>query len=674
MHSSTTALRPLRTLESSATIPSFNHSTHPPSTKNLYTFLITLSCLLALSPLFAQAQTQSQSPTVYKPVAYAASSVLADGGFYLYGGVVQFALTPTGANQGSNQFLRLDLTQSFDTNSPPWETLKGYLSYTMLSATPSQSGKQIVFGGNRDYPGTLSYIYDIASRNWTTTPNIPGMESSMAGYKRSNIGMQLDPVTGLVYMYGGLQYMSFSNEINVLDTSDPDPSKAKWTVTKNQTIIPALYEPFVLFLPSRNQTLVMAGCDNFNTVTGFVRSCAPLNIGYLLSNGTSNNALQIQNQTISNGPSPRYQACRVVLQDGNVFVHGGRDQNSFFGDAWVLHVDTWVWQEVMIQGPTDAMTRAGHSCELGPHDQIIIVGGFVQEAGISRYVQPYVAVINTKGWEWKTSFLGSELSDGGLSNGAKVGIGIGALAAMVLFGAGALYCFRRRKNGAYFSTAPSFALPTIEKEAKSSTSRATTEESPSSKIKSESSLELHSSRPHSPYATPRIQTVTRVNTVHTPVMTSRESDVRPLSGPQSVPESDAFFERSSPGVRTHYVGPQDLDGDGLYPPLTPTSQYASPSIVIGVPPHLSSTTGAGSMSGSSRYHEGGSPSMPGSPSVYSPKSVPYWGTQKERDLSAIIQRIESESRMELQNPHAVVQSEPEIEEHKVEIDEKGTLI
>lgn len=369
--------RPLRTLESSFTILSFNHSTHPPSTKNIYTLLITLSCLLALSPLFAQAQTQSQSPAAYKPVAYAASSILADGGFYLYGGVVQFALTDLGLNQGSNQFLRLDLTKSFDTNSPPWETLKGYLSYTMLSATPSQNGKQIVFGGNRDYLGTLSYIYDIASRNWTTTPNIPGMESSMAGYKRSNIGMQLDPFTGLVYMYGGFQYMSFSNEINVLDTSDPDPSKAQWTVTKNQTNIPALYEPFVLFLPSRNQTLVLAGCDIYNKSRGLAGSCAPLNIGYLLSNGTSDNALQIQTQRISNGPSPRYQACRVVLRNGNVFVHGGRDPNNFFGDAWVLHVDTWVWHEVKIQGPTDAMTRAGHNCEMGPHYQIIIAGGMV---------------------------------------------------------------------------------------------------------------------------------------------------------------------------------------------------------------------------------------------------------------------------------------------------------
>lgn len=371
------APRPLRTLESSATILSFTHSTHPPSIKNLYTFLITLSCLLALSPLFTQAQTQSQSPAAYKPVAYAASSILADGGFYLYGGVVRFASTALEANLGSNQFLRLDLTQSFDTNSPPWETLTGYLDYTMISATPSQSGKQIVFGGNRGHPGTLSYIYDIASGNWTTTPNIPGMESSMAGYKRGNIGMQLDPFTGLVYMYGGFQYVSFSNEISVLDTSDPDPSKAKWTVTKNQTIIPALYEPFVLFLPSRNQTLVIAGCDTYNVLTGLVASCAPLNIGYLLSNGATNNTLQIQTQRILSGPSPRYQACRVVLRDGNVFVQGGRDPNNFFGDAWVLHVDTWVWQEVMIQGPTDAMTRAGHNCQIGPHDQIIIAGGIV---------------------------------------------------------------------------------------------------------------------------------------------------------------------------------------------------------------------------------------------------------------------------------------------------------
>lgn len=398
------------------------------------------------------------------------------------------------------------------------------------------------------------------------------------------------------------------------------------------------------------------------------------------------------------------------------------------------------------------------------------------EAGISRYVQPYVAIIDTKTWTWKTTFRGGELSDiwdhsihtdndhGGLSNGAKVGIGIAALAAMALFGAGALYCFRRRKNRTYFSTTPSFALPTVEKETKGSTPRATTKESRSSIIEPESSIELHPSRSHSPYSTPRLHistratrtsgeeslsaqtatgvesqhlsvltpslsftstapsthirqspqlynnhtssdksfssiplqsvrigitnqdsessatnstvTVTRVNTVHTPILTpAREFDAKLLNGPQSVPESDAFIERSSPGVRTHFVGPQDLDSDGLYPPLTPTTQYASSSIVIGVPPHLSSTISDGSMPGSWRYHEGGSSSMSGSPSVHSPsRSMSYRNTQKEQDLSAIIQRIESQGRMELQSPHAVVQSEPRIEEHKVEVDEKGKQV
>ncbi|KAF9307634.1 hypothetical protein BG003_000426 [Podila horticola] len=633
----------------------------------------------------------------------------------------------------------------------------------MLSATPSKSGKQIVFGGNRDYLGTLSYIYDVTSRNWTTTPNIPGMETSMAGYKRSNIGMQLDPLTGLVYMYGGFQYMSFSNEVNVLNTSDPDPSKAHWTVTKNQTTIPALYEPFVLYLPSQKQTLVLAGCNNYNDITGLVGSCAPLNIGYLLSNGDNNTALQIKTQAISNGPSPRYQACRVVLRNGNVFVHGGRDPSNFFGDAWVLNVETWVWHEIKIQGPTEAMTRAAHNCEMGPHDQIIIAGGFVNEGSISQYVQPYVAVIDSKTWTWKTSFHGGDLSDiwdhsihldsdnGGLSGGAKAGIVIGALAATAVFGAGASYCFRKRKNGIYFSTAPSFALPTIKKEAKTGpTSRATTKESRSSTIESGTSIQLRPLHSHSPYATSRPQvgtrgappggedlspqtsqyqsalspsssftstapsahtrhspqlynthtssnnsiasiplqsshvsiatnqdsgssaaistaTVTRINTVHTPILTPACGfGTSHLSAPQSVPESDALIERSSPGVRSHFVSPQDLDGDGLYHPLTPTTQYASSSIVIGVPPHLSSTISTGSMPGYSKYHEGSSSSVPGSPSAPS-RSMSYRDKQKKRDLSAIIQRMESEGRMELQNPHAIVQSESEDVEHKAEV-------
>ncbi|KAF8923426.1 hypothetical protein EDD21DRAFT_391604 [Dissophora ornata] len=417
-------------------------------------FLPLLLLLLSLGPNLVHCQNAS----LYTPVAYSASAILSDGGFYLYGGVTKFAagLLP---NTGTSQFLRLDLTQSFNTTSPPWTGLPGYLTYTMIDAVPSKDGKQFIIGGNRDNLGTLAYIYDIASAQWSSTPNLPGM-ITMTGYKRGNVGMSLDRNTGLVYIYGGFQYLSFSSELSILDTSNTSPALMDWTLTVNKTVVPALYEPFVLYLPTLSKTIVLGGCNVYDVISGFVGSCQQLNVAWLLSNGTSLSALTIETQALSTGPTPRYQSCRVVLKNGDVFVQGGKDPNVFFGDAWVLSVANWTWSSVTINGPAADMTRAGHACQMGPNGQIVIVGGFINANNVSTYVTPYMAVIDSNTWTWTTGYKGAPLnsiwstsstpatggisggasfntsSNDGLSAGAKGGIGAGVAIGVLGLGVG----------------------------------------------------------------------------------------------------------------------------------------------------------------------------------------------------------------------------------------------
>jgi len=327
---------------------------------------------LAFSLLFTLVHAQNSS--LYSPVAFAASAILSDGAFYLYAGATTIATL----NVGSKQFLRLDLTQSFNTTAPPWTALPGYLAYTMITAAPSRDGKQLILGGNRDNFGPISYIYDVGSAEWTRAPDLPGLVGSMDQYKRTNLGITLDPYTGLVYMYGGLQYYGFSSEISVMDTNNPTASKMTWTLAQNQTQIPPLYEPVVLFLPTLKKTVVLGGCGGFNASSGFVESCARLDVVYLISNGISTSALDIQRQvTGATGttPTPRYHVCKVVLKNGNVFIQGGKNQNTLFNEAWILDVSNWTWNTVTINGPAEAMTRNGHTCQMGPNGQILVVGG-----------------------------------------------------------------------------------------------------------------------------------------------------------------------------------------------------------------------------------------------------------------------------------------------------------
>ncbi|KAF9897714.1 hypothetical protein BX616_005107 [Lobosporangium transversale] len=329
--------------------------------------LLSLARLLLL--LIFSHEIAAQNASNYKPISYAASAILSDGSLYLYGGVIKFAVT----NAGTSQFLRIDLTQNFDTTSPPWVTLPGYLTYTMVEATPSMNGEQLILGGNRDIDGPLSYIYDVAHAKWTITPTLPGM-STMTGYKRSNVGMALDRHTGLVYIYGGFNRDVFLRELSVLDTNNKGPSEMKWTLSFNQATIPTLYEPYVLYLPTQRKILVMAGCVRMDT-QGYASACTPLNVGYLVSGGASRETLSLQTQQLSTGPAARYQGCRVVLANGDVFIQGGRDPTTFYGDAWLLNVGNWSWTSITINGPPAAMTRAGHTCQLGPNGQVIIIGG-----------------------------------------------------------------------------------------------------------------------------------------------------------------------------------------------------------------------------------------------------------------------------------------------------------
>ncbi|KAF9089145.1 hypothetical protein BGX27_002547 [Mortierella sp. AM989] len=818
------------------------------SVLSLLPFLI--FSLLSLTPTPVTAQN---TISLYQPIAHAASAILSDGGLYLYGGTAKFEVDPNAPNTGSSRFLRVDLTQSFNTTAPPWTGLPGYLVFTMIDAVPSGNGKQFILGGNRDNNGALSYIYDVASAQWITAPDLPGV--NMANYKRGNVGVALNKDTGLVYIYGGFQVQSFSRELSILDTSNPDPRQMRWTLSLNQTSIPTLYQPYVFYLPTLKKTLVMGGCPTYNGHTGLVGACAPLNIGYLISGGSSEADLSIQSQPLSTGPSTRYHSCRLVLGDGNIFMQGGRDPNRIFADAWILSVSNWTWSPIEINGPAAARTRAGHACQLGPHGQIIIVGGYNKQGNESYYVTPYMAVINTNNWTWNTWYKGAPLNKiwpdtplpnptlpddngndtgtlEGLSGGAMAGIGAGVAIGVLGLALG-LFFWRRQRlstnhqnnqmigsgssqpsssieekpqytsnhhnsntdvnrlaysdsaqifpdgSGSRTATLPSttthveymtgdqhgvshgsrgtgpllpsepvtltnlttlpiysgnlatgtlvlekgspmYSSPVISNVKPGSsthdaalaaalfqaedkaTSRPPKSNPATSPLSSQSHMPLSSpitvhtvhtpetyipgvkymatSSPSLPLSKPSSKPPaipSRIPTIHTPIASSIPTDksgVRPVLGPQSVPEHEAWVERSSPGVKTHIITPQDLGPDGFYPPLTPSRPHGSHSILVGTPAsNLPSTASSFSAITSSLRFTPSSESSPLSAGggyfgtidgqkqedeeTHQPtttQSMPYRDPQMMKDLDDIAKLIESQTLAETKNPQAIV--------------------
>jgi hypothetical protein len=48
--------------------------------------------------------------------------------------------------------------------------------------------------------------------------------------------------------------------------------------------------------------------------------------------------------------------------------------NGSLGDAWILNTRSWTWHQRSIEGfPADGIM--GHSCQLAPRDQILVIGG-----------------------------------------------------------------------------------------------------------------------------------------------------------------------------------------------------------------------------------------------------------------------------------------------------------
>lgn len=165
-------------------------------------------------------------------------------------------------------------------------------------------------------------------------------------------------------------------------------------------------------------------------------------------------------------------------------------------------------------------------------------------------------------------------------------------------------------------------------------------------------------------------------------MLNKLTQITHVSGPQSVPDSEALIERSSPGVPVHVIHARELDQDGLYPPLTPARPHVAPSSVmvggpVTYPVHSPDALGSdqgyhpGALSFSAAVNEAnahaarmGDPTSAGAgvdmgmagpraPQLpYRDPQMPYRDPQMLKDLDDIARMIEMEK--EPKSPHTIV--------------------
>ncbi|KAF9573054.1 hypothetical protein EC968_009104 [Mortierella alpina] len=412
---------------------------------------------LALTLLFlAQAPStiQAQKPFVYTPRHSAGSTVIGKT-LYLVSG------TSTGHLPQSyvaiTDVMSLALDQPFSADLAPWVGLKPGPAVADARIVPSADQTHLVLGGMGETGTPLVRVYDIQADTWSPLP--PQPISGNVASPRTSVGIALDSSTGAVIVFGGLvPNTAFSRELDVLDTR---PTFSNWTWTLVAPVssfiqLKPLYQPIVLYLPQLQSTLLMGGCDTYSART-VIASCQTFDSAFQIKTATTSGTLttsppqkvKLTSAAVNNIlPVPRSSACNVILANGDVFMYGGLADATTLSDAWVLSVTSWEWTPIKINN-APAAGRAGATCQLVAHDQVIVIGGYSGANAASKdFSVPQIGIINTDSWSWGSDYNPSTAS-GGLSLGVIIGIVAGSclMLGVVLFIVGNHLWARRKSRG-----------------------------------------------------------------------------------------------------------------------------------------------------------------------------------------------------------------------------------
>ncbi|KAG0025429.1 hypothetical protein BGZ82_010038 [Podila clonocystis] len=240
----------------------------------------------------------------------------------------------------------------------------------------------------------------------------------------------------------------------------------KWVwaaATENQVQPPGIVQPIQHYLPLLHATFVMGGATTtINPVDGTFTQCNVFNAGYLIkATGSATDmasSIPVINVELHGSlPTPRVQACTVVLSNGDVFMYGGATPNETLNDAWILNTRLWKWFNIPIKG-LPVSGRAGSTCQMATVNQLIVVGGYtIISPGVRDFAAPQLAIIDTDSWTWTLNFKPGppspmsppqSRSSATLSTGAIVGIALGCclIIGILLFFLARKFWKRNQKN------------------------------------------------------------------------------------------------------------------------------------------------------------------------------------------------------------------------------------
>lgn len=347
------------------------------STPHHHLLVVTTSLILSLSlvphPIHAQQQPQPQ-PYIYRP-RFSSGSAIANNRLYIVSGYISEGF-PSDA-VGDTIFVPLDRPFSNDSVpwmavNPPWITPKRFtMNGTDATVVPTLDQSHLILLGASGVGDPFLMSYDIGADSWTPfrwDPVLP----------RSAVGAALDLQTGVIIVQGGFVRIFGSPLPSDIDILSYKEGMGQWTWAKGvtSTVLNGIFQPVVVYLPTRKATLIIGGTEFANNSIGGLR---PFDSGYLVSTSTIDTAIlsiAVVNLTASDMemPSSRLSPCYSVLENGNLFMYGGATFSGGLNEAWILNVVDMTWKKMPI-GQNPAVGRVGATCQRISPDHIMVVGG-----------------------------------------------------------------------------------------------------------------------------------------------------------------------------------------------------------------------------------------------------------------------------------------------------------
>ncbi|KAI2465889.1 hypothetical protein F4781DRAFT_374879 [Annulohypoxylon bovei var. microspora] len=395
-------------------------------------------------------ETRQNSPTNVC-TRWAGQSALINGTVYFYGGRSK----TTGdqqANTWNNDFIALDVTKSWDINSPA------------LTGLPQPSGPPAVslgylwndlsrlylYGGEfSDNPVALpsqisTWVYDVASSTWTefenpktSAGNFSDPEGTPVQRAAEGAGVSV-PELGVSWYFGGhLNWATtpgWSNQIglvylkSLLEFTHPgyansgvEPLRSSgapaggayrnitWGGIQNQDGFSERADGVLVYVPGWGPNGILLGLGGGvvgdNETTDAFSSMSTIDV-YDIKTST-----WYHQQTSGEAPQVRVNPCAVIYSASdassfNIYMYGGQDllpygNQTGYTDIWILTIPSFTWVKVDTSTSTQPPARAGHQCA-ARDGQMIVIGGYVgTEIACDS---PGIYSFDASNLKWKSSF------------------------------------------------------------------------------------------------------------------------------------------------------------------------------------------------------------------------------------------------------------------------------